>query len=187
MLYLSKGVLCKDSTTDTVRVAHGDAVFVLTKSESEIWLNGRFNIVSVTDDKKVNAVISLYEKGLAEFDELSDVFGQYRLLSRCICCPAKSAFIKAPLLKTEKTVMLWLDNAGIRLSTAELIYLMENKVRPSGNLFGDENAQALIETIYTKDTIFDNILENRMEYAKCRNEIVCAILTLLKKKRIVML
>ena len=55
------------------------------------------------------------------------------------------------------------------------------------NLFYEENAQALVETIYTKDTIFDNILENQMGHAKCRNEVVCSLLLLLSKKRIVML
>ena len=83
--------------------------------------------------------------------------------------------------------MIWLDNAGLRLSTAELMYLVENEVKPSNNLFYEENAQALVETIYTKDTIFDNILENQMGNAKCRNEVVYALLLLLSKKRIVML
>lgn len=187
MLYLSKGVLCKNSTTDEVRVARGNTVITLTGAEAEVWLGGRFNMISTDDNEKCNAICSLYNMGLAEYEDNDDETAQYHILTRCICCPAKMSLIKKPLSKCEKIVMIWLDNAGLRLSTAELMYLVENKVKPTDNLFYEENAQALIETIYTKDMIFDNILENQMGYAKCRNEVVCSLLLLLSKKRIVML
>ena len=187
MLYLSKGVLCKNSTTDEIRVARGNTVVTLNGLEAEIWLGGRFNMISTDDNEKCNAVRSLYNMGLAEYEDAADETAQYHILTRCICCPAKTSLIKKPLSKCEKTVMIWLDNAGLRLSTAELMYLVENEIKPTDNLFYEENAQALVETIYTKETIFDNILENQMGYAKCRNEVVCSLLLLLSKKRIVML
>ena len=43
------------------------------------------------------------------------------------------------------------------------------------------------ETIYTQETIFDNILETQMEHAAVRDEVVSALLRLLKKKRILLL
>ena len=184
MLYLSKGVLCKNSTTDEVRVARGNTVVTLTGLEAETWLSGRFNMISTDDKEKCSAIRSLYDMGL---EDAIDETAQYYILTRCICCPAKTSLIKKPLSNCERTVMIWLDNAGLRLSTAELMYLVENKVKPTDNLFYEENAQALVETIYTKDTIFDNILENQMGHAKCRNEVVCSLLLLLSKKRIVML
>ena len=187
MLYLSNGVLCKNSTTDEVRVARGNTVITLTGAEAEVWLDGRFNMICTDDKEKHNTIRSLYNMGLVEYEDNSDDAAQYNILSRCICCPAKVNFIKKPLSKCEKVVMIWLNNAGLRLSTAELMYLVENEVKPTDNLFYEENAQALIETIYTKDTIFDNILENRMGYAKCRNEVIYSLLLLLSKKRIVML
>lgn len=187
MLYLSKGVLCKNSTTDEVRVARGNTVVTLTGLEAETWLSGRFNMISTDNKEKCSAIRSLYEMGLAEYEDATDETAQYYILTRCICCPAKTSLIKKPLSNCERTVMIWLDNAGLRLSTAELMYLVENKVKPTDNLFYEENAQALVETIYTKDTIFDNILENQMGHAKCRNEVVCSLLLLLSKKRIVML
>lgn len=187
MLYLSKGVLCKNSTTDEVRVARGNTVVTLTGLEAETWLSGRFNMISTDDREKCSAIQSLYDMGLAEYEDAIDETAQYYILTRCICCPAKTSLIKKPLSNCERTVMIWLDNAGLRLSTAELMYLVENKVKPTDNLFYEENAQALVETIYTKDTIFDNILENQMGQAKCRNEVVCSLLLLLSKKRIVML
>ena len=187
MLYLSKGVLCKNSTTDEVRVARGNTVITLTGAEAEVWLDGRFNMICTDDKEKHNTIRSLYNMGLVEYEDNSDDAAQYNILSRCICCPAKVNLVKKPLSKCEKVVMIWLNNAGLRLSTAELMYLVENEVKPTDNLFYEENAQALIETIYTKDTIFDNILENRMGYAKCRNEVIYSLLLLLSKKRIVML
>lgn len=187
MLYLSKGVLCKNSTTEEVRVARGNTVVTLTGLEAEIWLDGRFNVIYTDDKEKCNAIHSLYNMGLAEYEDATDETAQYHILTRCVCCPAKTNLIKKPLSKCERIVMVWLDNAGLRLSTAELMYLVENNVKPTDNLFYEENAQALVETIYTKDTIFDNILENQMGYAKCRNEVVYALLLLLSKKRIVML
>ena len=38
---------------------------------------------------------------------------------------------------------------------AELVYLMEHNIRPEMQYLGRENAQNLVERIYTKDTIFD--------------------------------
>lgn len=77
--------------------------------------------------------------------------------------------------------------AGLRLSTAELIFLMENNILPSTSLLYEENRQALVETIYTKNNIFDNILETQMEKAQCRDKIVNVLLKLLYKRRIVVL
>ena len=70
---------------------------------------------------------------------------------------------------------------------AELVYLMEHNIHPEMQYLGCENVQRLVERIYTKDTIFDNILENQMEHAACREETVKAVLSLLKKKYIIML
>ena len=83
--------------------------------------------------------------------------------------------------------MKWLANAGLRLSVAELIYLIEHKIKPENSLFYTENTQVLVETIYTQNTIYDNILENQMLDANCREEVVQLLLRLLSKKRIVML
>ena len=70
---------------------------------------------------------------------------------------------------------------------AELVYLMEHNIYPEMQYLGRENVQRLVEQIYTKDTIFDNILENQMEHASCRDKAVRTVLKLLKKKRIVLL
>ena len=87
----------------------------------------------------------------------------------------------------ERTVLQWLREAGLVLSMAELVYLIDRKVPIHPGFLGSNNAQRLVERIYTKDTIFDNILENQMERSKARDQTVKAILNLLRKKRIVLL
>ena len=54
-------------------------------------------------------------------------------------------------------------------------------------LLGEENSQALTETIYTQENIQDNILEAQMEHAFCRDRVVKAVLGLLKKRRVLVL
>lgn len=101
--------------------------------------------------------------------------------------PCKSGKEKFRFVGRKKTIVFWLINAGIRLSTAELTYLVENKVKPEPELLYAVNRQSLIEKIYTVSTIADNILENQMAAAKCRDHVVQALLSLLKKKKILML
>lgn len=188
MLYLSKGVVCNNSTDNQLRITRGNTVITISGMEAGTWLEGRFEMTTFAGDTSRTAIVKeLANKGLAEYEECSDPVGQYRILSRCICCPAKTGLFHKRLSKTEKAVLEWLTKAGIRLSTAELIFLAENKIKPIPSLLYEENRQTLIETIYTQNNIFDNILENQMEKAVCRNEMVSAILKLLYKRRIVML
>ena len=95
--------------------------------------------------------------------------------------------LSAEGLYGRKKVLSWLVNAGIRLSTAELVYLIENKVEAGPKFFYQDNRQALVEAIYTVDTITDNILENQMAVAGCRDRVVQSILSLLKKKKLLIL
>ena len=188
MIYLSKGVVCKGSAEDKLHIAHGNAVLKLDSTESEIWQNGRFEISEIPEtDKYKNVFRSLYNKGLLEYEHGDDDVLRYRLLSKCICCPARTKGLQKPISKNEKYLLKWLAGAGLRLSTAELIYLVENEIKPVSSLLSSENRQSLVETIYTKDNIYDNILETQMEKAKCRDDVVKTLLSLLKKKRIVVL
>lgn len=84
-------------------------------------------------------------------------------------------------------MMRWLNFAGIRLSTAELVFLSENHIQPKNDLLYADNRQALVETIYTPANIFDNVLEAQMEHASARDTTVETIMSLLRKKKIVML
>ena len=90
--------------------------------------------------------------------------------------------VKINLSKLEKEILIWLKNAGIHLSVAELIYLIEHKVEPSDDLLYEENRQALVEKIYTTENIANNILENQMLEAQCRDNVVNSLISLLKKR-----
>lgn len=108
-------------------------------------------------------------------------------MTRCICCPAVFKEEEYSESEMEKTILCWLRNAGIRLSAAELIYLQEHHIEPEPELLYTENRQALIESIYMQNTIADNLLENLMEAAECRDEVIGALMKLLKKKKILIL
>ena len=87
----------------------------------------------------------------------------------------------------DKEILQWLKNAGVRLTVAELVYLIENGIKPTQDLLHTDNRQRLIERIYTVDTIADNLLETQMETAKCRDAVVQGLLRLLKKKLVLVL
>ena len=84
-------------------------------------------------------------------------------------------------------ILNWLKYAGVRLSVAELVYLFEHKIEASQEILYTDNRQRLIERIYTKDTISDNILEIQMEYAECRDEVITGLMRLLRKKQLIVL
>ena len=83
--------------------------------------------------------------------------------------------------------MKWIREAGLRLTMAELVFLLEHAIAPLPPLLGPDNRQSLTERIYTQENIFDNILETQMEHAAARDEVVDALLRLLEKRRILLL
>ena len=111
--------------------------------------------------------------------ETRKVAKAYRALTQCVLTPAKPQGVRAILSARQKELLLWLTEARLRLTTAELVFLTEHHVAPQINLLGDRNRQNLTETIYTQETIFDNILEAQMEHAAVRDEVVSALLRLL--------
>ena len=174
MIYISKGIAGKASTTELVQIIRGSQNIYLSDIEADLWLKGRFSFSYIQTPDEERALHHLIGMGLAE-------------ATRCICCPAKAAKRSLGLSAEEKTILFWLVNAGLRLSTAELIYLVENKVEAKPKLLHSDNRQALVELIYTADTIRDNILENKMAAAECRDSVLQSMLSLLKKKKIVIL
>ena len=184
MIYISKGVVCKGSTEQRLVIAHSGREFVLTKTEAAIWINGQFGFSEASEEW---ALRHLSQMGLCEYENESTPTSKYRILSRSICCAASGAKSHLRLTDTERTMMLWLTKAGIRLSFAELVFLMDRGVVPDDLLLYKEHRQALVETIYTKERIFDNALENMMEYAARRDEIVDSLQKLIKLKRVVLL
>lgn len=188
MIYLSKGLVCKGSTEELLDITHHGQHFTLTRQLSGLWLNGRYGFFAVKTQQERHILYQLARMGLAEYEEEETEVSKYRILARCILCPTTNEIRPWQMLKrTEKTALIWLQKAGLRLSTAELVYLLDNEILPEAHLLYEGNRQALVERLYTADTIMDGILETRMEHAKKRDEVVGVILELIRKKKVVVL
>lgn len=184
MIYLSKGIVQKGSTEQLLFVLYGGQKFELTGNAAAAWLNGRFNFAEALGREA--PVAYLQKLGLVETEADNDELSRYRIASRCIFCPADTTETSV-LRAVDKEILQWLKNAGVRLTVAELVYLIENGVKPTQDLLYTDNRQRLIERIYTVDTIADNLLETRMETAKCRDAVVQSLMRLLKKKLVLVL
>lgn len=186
MKYISIGAVSSGSTEYILKIAHGGYTFQLDGVLARLWLNGRSQFSTAEDPIDIKGLTQLLKMGLAIQAEACDA-GEYRALTRCTIVPAESKFPFLFLSSTEKRVLTWLRGAGLVLSMAELTYLVEKNVDSEDKLLGSSNAQALVERIYNKETIYDNILENQMEHARSRDAVVSAIKKLLSKNRIVLL
>lgn len=186
MKYISIGAVSSGSTEYILKIAHGGYTFQLDGVLAKLWLNGRSQFSTVEDPVDIKGLTQLLKMGLAVQAEECDA-GEYRALTHCTIVPAECKFPFLFLSSIEKRVLTWLRGAGLVLSMAELTYLVEKNVESEDKLLGSSNAQALVERIYNKETICDNILENQMEHARSREAVVFAIKKLLSKNRVVLL
>lgn len=186
MKYISIGAILNEGTEHILDVTHGGHQFRLTGEKAAAWLKGRLGFAEVFSPMHLNLLEQLAKMGLVIKCDGSRT-EEFRALTKCTIVPAECKHPYWFLRPDEKTVLQWLRNAGLVLSMAELVYLMDRKVPMEEKLLGSGNAQALVERIYTRDTVYNNILENQMERAKARDDTVKAVLALLRKKRIVLL
>lgn len=186
MLYISKGMINK-SDSDVLSISRGNQTYRLNGIAAELWNRGRFGFAQTKNIQEENIINSFVKSGLAEREIENTPAAKYHMLTRCVCCPIKSFRPKFLLGALECYLITWIYKAGIRLSTAELVYLYENKILPSKELLHEKNRQALVERIYTADNIADNILEAQMGTAQNRDDVIDAIIGLLRKKYIVLL
>ena len=188
MKYISKGMVIKASTEDLLFVTRGGVDFQLTGEQAALWLNGRLGFAKTQENVlEEKALHQLACQGLVAITEDNESVSEFHVLTQCVLVPAKPQGIRAILSARQKELLLWLTEAGLQLTAAELVFLTEHHVSPAANLLGARNRQKLTETIYTQETIFDNILEAQMEHAAMRDVVVSALLGLLKKKRILLL
>lgn len=187
MIYISKGIVQKNSTEDLLFVAYCGRTYQLTGIEAALWLNGRYSFAVSCKEIEMPALKHLVRMSLieAESEDLSE--NRYRILSRCICCPTQYSKPELQVSYKESNILKWLRYAGIRLSVAELIYLQEYEILPEKHLLYEENRQSLVEVIYTKDNMADGLLEQQMEQARCRDKVVAILLKLLAKRKILLL
>lgn len=186
MKYISIGTVMTEGTEHILNASHGGYTFCLTGQLAALWLNGRYGFSQTKGQSEDKVLKQLIKMGLAIASDGSSA-EEYRVLTQCTLVPADHRHPFWGLSTLERTVLRWLREAGLVLSMAELTYLVDRRIALQSCLLGSDNTQALVETIYIQDTIFDHILENQMEHSEAREKTVKAALTLLKKKRIVLL
>lgn len=186
MKYISIGAVMTGGTEYILDVCRGGNSFRLTGELATLWLNGRLAFATASTPTALQALEQLVKMGLAVKTDGS-VTEEYRTLTQCTLVPADRKLPYWGLTGLERTVLQWLREAGLVLSIAELTYLIDRNIPLQASLLGSNNTQRLVEHIYTRDTIYDNILENQMEQAQARNRTVDAVLGLLRKKRIILL
>lgn len=89
MIYISKGIVGKGSTTELVQVIRGDRNMYLSGREADLWLKGRFSFSQTAEEERT--LHHLVRMGLAEMEPEESNDARYQILTRCICCPAKAA------------------------------------------------------------------------------------------------
>ena len=184
--YISIGAVTTPSTEQIVYVSHYGYDYTLTGDLAYMWLNGRFGFDTARTPLEEKALNQLRQMGLVSLTE-NVPEGEYRTLTQIRMVQTATQKPYVGLSTKERTVLRWIRETGLVLSMAELVYLMEHNIDLDPKYLGAEGVQALVERIYTKDTIFDNTLENLMEHAKCRDQIVKIVLKLLRRRRIVLL
>lgn len=187
MIYLSRGIVQQDSTDEILNIQHSGQTFQLAGIDAQVWLDGRYSFSSANMTVRLHALEKLKKAGLVVTDTEDISLYRYRILSQCTCCPTETARFSLPVLGDEKMILSWLKYAGLRLSVAELVYLMENDIKPIPKLLYTENRQALTETIYLNAPIGDGLLECKMETSMCRDRVVNILMSLLRKKKIIIL
>lgn len=186
MKYISLGAVVDPSTEHILKVSHCGFEYTLTGEQAKLWLDGRFAFANSENPIEHKVVNHLSHMGLVMITNPYGA-GEYRALTKCHIVPTEQKNPYIGLNPDEKELLIWLREAGLRLTMAELIFLQDRKVKPSLELLGQENRQKLVNQIYTRDNIFDNLLENQMELSKANDGTVRLVLALLKKKRIILL
>lgn len=186
MKYISIGAVMTEGTEHILDVCRGNRSYHLTGELAAVWLNGRFRFATVKKATEEQTLTMLLRMGLAVQADGSS-FEEYLILTQCTLVPSDRRHPYWGLTETERTVLRWLREAGLVLSMAELTYLIDRKVPLQADLLGNTNAQNLVERIYTRDTIGDNILEHQMERSDARELVTKTVLCLLRKRRLVLL
>ena len=184
MIYLSKGIIPWKTNDTRISVSHCGALHKLTGVQSALWLAGQYKLGRTQNAEQDASVKILSELGIIEYSDDSDNTAVFRLLTNCAICPVRIKKPFAVLDHTERRIWRWITQSGLHLTMAELTMLSERDVKPVPALLGEANRQALTEEIYNADTIFDGILETLMEKSSARDNMIRAVLGLLRKKQI---
>lgn len=185
MMYLSKGDLLPPTQDGLFHVTRCGKNYALGTQMGALWRSGRLMPQSVPAGQE-RAVARLEASGLVSTTEETGALGAYRLVIGCVLCPSYQAALRLPLRGRDRRVWDWLTQAGLRLTTSELVRLEERQILPMPELLGEGGRQLLTETIYTQDNIADGMLETQMEHSTARDDTVSSILKLLQTRRLLL-
>ena len=185
MTYVSKGKLSRRAKGAVV-VSHCGVRHELTDLQAALWLAGQHAPSSIHHPKQVEVLVKLAALGIAECCDGADNTALFRLLVNCVICPVGRT-VTFYWQSNDRRLWRWITKAGLRLTIAELTLLAERGIEPVPALLGKENRQALTEVIYTTDTVSDGILESLMEKSPARDAVVQTVLSLLRKKKIILI
>ena len=183
MMYLSKGA---PVLNDPFRVSQCGKVYEMGPRLAGLWHKGRTQPVQVMPDQE-RAIMRMAEAGLVAVSEEEGSLAAFQMLNSCILCPSYRRRFRLPLHGRERRIWKWVREAGLKLTTSELIRLEEQGAQPTPELLGDAGRQALTETIYCHTNILDGVLEADMERSPARDVTVAAILKLLHTNRLLLI
>lgn len=177
MMYLSKGLPIPEED-GTVRVSHCGRIFVLGPEMAALWESAKLAPQPVPP-QKVRFIERLEQSGLAVTTQEEGRLALYRLFSGSIICPQTEMDGQALKADGAGRVWRWIQSAGLRLTTSELICLEEQGTEPTPDLLGEEGRQKLTEKLYSPGTIQEGTLEFEMEHSPVRDDLIALLLRLL--------
>lgn len=186
MMYLSKGELTQSSKTGLDYVSRCGCAYALGPELAGLWKKARLAPQPVPEGRE-QAVRRMEASGLVITTEETGTLAAYRLLIGCVICPNSRRWTDRFLTRSVRRIWKWLHEAGLRLTASELVRLEERRVQPTPALLGEDGRQRLTEMIYFAETIPDGILETRMEYSPARDNVVGALLELLRTRRLLLI
>ncbi len=178
MLYISKGILLNENEGRCVVFRQG-VERRLTASESKLWKEGCGRLA---ESDCLLTLEDMEECGLISIAADDSDESVYALMCDCMFIPCREAKIDQPMSAAELILYVWLRDAGIRLTTSELICLCDRNVAPSKDLLGENGRMELVSTIYLNNDINEFTLESRCSSAECRRWVIPALLSLVQKK-----
>jgi hypothetical protein len=182
-LFLSKGKLIKKYSRYNTIIQKQGGRYALKDKKARTWLYARGVCYEPKSEDDLMLVCQLCEDGLMVEADKPNARGLYGVLtSHCICVNTQRSGL-FPLCGLERQIMQWLQGNGRRLRMEELVYLIENDINPK-EYKTDEFGVALSERIYRTRIQVDNTLRRDMSYAKCRDEVMNAVLRLFEKNRL---
>ena len=176
MLYLSKGLLI-NQCRGAITINRCGRIHELQNEQARDWLAGHTGVQYLGKAR----LAALEKVGLVESQPGKEFTSEvFRILVNCVIAPRQRKLPYWGLLR-------WIREAGLRLTAAELVKLAEAGIEPKAQYLGAENRQRVVELIYTKENIFDGALEAAMELSPALPGAVSILLSLLKKRRIILI